>query len=91
MYTRAALAWRSLISHCSYASRGISVMWACSRQPDRRLIAWQCMQREQAERARAAAEVLAAQHQATVLRAKLQQHAASPGSLHALPSLQVGP
>ncbi|CAK0771757.1 hypothetical protein CVIRNUC_003893 [Coccomyxa viridis] len=45
--------------------------------------------REQAERARAAAEVLAAQHQATVLRAKLQQHAASPGSLHALPSLQA--
>ena len=54
------------------------------------LIAWQCMQREQAERAHAAAEVLAAQHEAAMLRANLQQHAANPGSLHAPPSLQVG-
>ena len=65
-------------------------MRACSRQPGRGLIAWQCVQREQAEQARAAAEVLAAQHQAAMLQAKLQQHAATPGSLQALASLQVG-
>ena len=63
---------------------------ACSTWPREGLIAQMCMQREQAERAHAAAKVLAAQHEAALLQAKLRQHAATPGSLPTLPSPQVG-